>query len=153
CTSFSSEDQEQDRRAHNSAVERLGDLAFRASDVRALHPLPGTPAEVSVDLGDEAYAATVAKLKEHILAGDVYQIVPSRTFSAPCPDPLSAFARLRSIDHSPYMFFVSVADCGLFGASPETSVRLTREGGKPILEVKPIAGTRPRGSTRDEDDR
>jgi anthranilate synthase component 1 len=153
CTSFGSGDKEQDQRAHNSAVERLGDLAFRASDLRALRPQPGAPVEVSVDLDDEAYAATVAKLKEHILAGDVYQIVPSRTFSAPCPDPLSAFARLRSIDRSPYMFFVSMDDCALFGASPETSVRVTREGKQPILEVKPIAGTRPRGATSDEDDR
>jgi anthranilate synthase component 1 len=51
------------------------------------------------------------------------------------------------------MFFVSMADCALFGASPETSVRITRESGKPILEVKPIAGTRPRGASQDEDDR
>jgi anthranilate synthase component 1 len=51
------------------------------------------------------------------------------------------------------MFFASMADCTLFGASPETSVRVTREGNKPILEVKPIAGTRPRGGSSDEDDR
>jgi anthranilate synthase component I len=153
CTSFGSGDEEQDRRAHNSAVERLGDLAFRSSDIRSIKPVAGESANVAVDLDDEAFAATVAKLKEHILAGDVYQIVPSRTFSALCPDPLSAFARLRSIDRSPYMFFVSMTDGALFGASPETSVRVTREGGKPILEVKPIAGTRPRGATSDEDDR
>ena len=152
CTSFGA-GEEQLRRSHNSAIERLGDLAFRASDVRAVHPQPGAPVDVSVDLDDGEFAANVAQLKEHILAGDVYQIVPSRTFSAPCPEPLSAFARLRSIDRSPYMFFVSMADSALFGASPETAVRVTREGGKPILEVKPIAGTRPRGATSDEDDR
>jgi anthranilate synthase component I len=152
CTSFGA-GEEQLRRSHNSAIERLGDLAFRSSDVRAVHPQPGAPVNVSVDLDDREFAANVAQLKEHILAGDVYQIVPSRTFSAPCPEPLSAFARLRSIDRSPYMFFVSMADSALFGASPETAVRVTREGGKPILEVKPIAGTRPRGATSDEDDR
>ena len=152
CTSFGA-GEEQLRRSHNSAIERLGDLAFRSSDMRAVRPQPGTPVDVSVDLDDGEFAANVVQLKEHILAGDVYQIVPSRTFSAPCPDPLSAFARLRSIDRSPYMFFVSMADSVLFGASPETSVRVTREGGKPILEVKPIAGTRPRGTTPDEDDR
>lgn len=153
CTSFGFGDREQDRRVHNSAVQRLGELAFRSSDVRALHPQPGTPVEVSVDQNDQAFAAAVAKLKEHILAGDVYQIVPSRTFSAPCTDPLWAFSRLRAIDRSPYMFFVSMADCALLGASPETSVRVTREAGSPIVEVKPIAGTRPRGETIDEDDR
>jgi anthranilate synthase component 1 len=152
CTSFGA-GEEQLRRSRNSAIERLGDLAFRSSDVRAVHPQPGVPVDVSVDLDDDAFAANVAQLKEHILAGDVYQIVPSRTFSAPCPEPLSAFARLRTIDRSPYMFFVSMTDSALFGASPETSVRVTREGGKPIVEVKPIAGTRPRGTTSDEDDR
>ncbi|HET7815957.1 MAG TPA: anthranilate synthase component 1 [Sphingomicrobium sp.] len=153
CTSFGLGDAEQQKRGHNSAIERLADLAFRASDVRALHPEPGTPVEVTVDLDDAAFAATVSRLKEHILAGDVYQIVPSRTFSAACPHPLSAFARVRAIDRSPYMFFLSMADCVLFGASPETSVRVTQGGGTPVVEVKPIAGTRPRGNDGDEDDR
>lgn len=153
CCSFDSGDPEQQKRGHNSAVQRLADLAFRASDVRALRPGPGTPAEVSVDLDDQTFAATVSRLKEHILAGDVYQIVPSRTFSAACTDPLSAFTRVRAIDRSPYMFFLSMADCILFGASPETSVRVTRGGGAPVVEVKPIAGTRPRGADGDEDDR
>lgn len=153
CTSFGVGEQEQERRSHFSAIERLGDLAHRASDIRALTATAGTPAEISVDLDDEAFALAVSKLKEHILAGDVYQVVPSRTFSAQCPDPLSAFARVRSIDRSPYMFFVSMAELCLFGASPETSVRVTREAGKPILEVKPMAGTRPRGADGDQDDR
>ncbi|MGZ2410629.1 anthranilate synthase component I [Sphingomonas sp. F9_3S_D5_B_2] len=153
CTAFGSGDAENDRRAHFSAVERLGYLAFRASDVRALKPAPGTPVSVTVDLSDEEFAGAVSKLKEHILAGDVYQIVASRTFRAPCPDPLSAFARVRSIDRSPYMFFVSMTDAVLFGASPETSVRVTREAGTRVLEVKPIAGTRPRGVDEDEDNR
>jgi anthranilate synthase component 1 len=152
CTSFGA-GEEQLRRSHNSAIERLGDLAFRSSDVRTVHQQPGTWVDASVDLDDGDFASVVSQLKEHILAGDVYQIVPSRTFSAPCPEPLPAFARLRTIDRSPYMFFVSMTDCILFGASPETSVRVTREGGKPIVEVKPIAGTRPRGTTSDEDDR
>jgi len=153
CTSFGTNNEDADRRSHFSAVERLRELAHRASDVRPVKPAPGTPVEVSVDLADEDFAAAVTHLKGHILAGDVYQIVASRTFSAPCPDPLSAFARVRALDRSPYMFFVSMSDCVLFGASPETSVRVTREGGKPILEVKPIAGTRPRGLDADQDNR
>jgi anthranilate synthase component 1 len=153
CASFAGADQEEQRRAQFSAIERLGDLSFRSSDVRAVDQSAGTPVEMAVDLDDDAFAGAVAQLKEHIVAGDVYQVVPSRTFSAKCADPLSAFARVRSIDRSPYMFFVSMADCALFGASPETSVRVTREGGKPIIEVKPIAGTRPRGASQDEDDR
>ncbi|MBV9526802.1 anthranilate synthase component 1 [Sphingomonas sp.] len=153
CTSFNSGDPEQDRRSRNSAIDRLSDLAFRASDVRQVSAAPGAAATVSVDQSDEDFAAAVLKLKEHVLAGDVYQIVASRTFSAHCPDPLSAFARVRALDRSPYMFFVSMADSVLFGASPETSVRVTRERGKAVLEVKPIAGTRPRGQDGDQDNR
>ena len=153
CTSFAVTNDEQQRRSHNSAVERLADLAYRASNVRPLLVQAGAPVEVSTDLEDDEFAATVGQLKEHILAGDVYQVVASRTFSAPCPDPLSAFARARAIDRSPYMFFVSMPDCALFGASPETSVRVTRQSGKAMVEVKPIAGTRPRGVDGDQDDR
>jgi anthranilate synthase component 1 len=153
CSSFGSGDHENDRRTTNSAIDRLRDLAFRASDVRALDVLPGSPADVSVDLSDEEFAGAVSKLKEHIRAGDVYQIVASRTFSAPCPDPISAFARVRSLDRSPYMFFISMPDCVLFGASPETSVRVFESGGAKLVEVKPIAGTRPRGGDEDQDNR
>lgn len=153
CTSFATGDAGQQQRSYNSAVERLSDLSFRASDVPPLRTESGTSVEVSADLDDDAFASAVVKLKEHIAAGDVYQIVASRTFRAACPDPLSSFARLRSIDRSPYMFFASFADSVLFGCSPETSVRVTREAGKPIVEVKPIAGTRPRGADTDQDDR
>ena len=153
CTSFAIGDAEQQRRSHNSAIERLGELSFRASDVKPLHAEVGTPVNVTVDLGDEDFAAAVTQLKEHILAGDVYQVVGSRTFSAACPDPLSSFARLRALDRSPYMFFASMGEFTLFGASPETSVRVARENGNTIVEVKPIAGTRPRGADGDQDDR
>lgn len=154
CTSFAS-DEEESQRGYFAAIQRLIDLGVRTA---AVTPLPesspgGAAPEIQTDLDDEAFADVVARLKEHILAGDVYQIVPSRTFSAPCPDPLAAFARLRSIDRSPYMFFVRLQDSVLFGASPETSVRLLREDEAPTVEVKPIAGTRPRGTDRDDDDR
>jgi anthranilate synthase component 1 len=112
-----------------------------------------TPTRAVPDLDDTEYAALVSRMKEHVLAGDVYQIVPSRTFAAPCPDPLAAFAAVRALDRSPYMFFVSSPDHVLFGASPETSVRVKREEGWSTVEVKPIAGTRPRGADHDEDDR
>jgi anthranilate synthase component 1 len=154
CTSFASDDEES-RRGYFAAVQRLTELGLRADNVtplpeaQASGPLP----DVTADLDDAAFVDVVARLKEHIVAGDVYQIVPSRTFSAPCPDPLAAFARLRSIDRSPYMFFVRLQDCTLFGASPETSVRVLREAGVATVEVKPIAGTRPRGIDRDDDDR
>lgn len=134
------------------AQARLDRLVARCSAVPPL-PEPRRPREPafgSNDLSDEGYAAVVRSMKEHIAAGDVYQVVPSRTFSAPCPEPLVAFAAQRRTDPSPYQFYVSAPDHLLFGCSPETAVRV---GAGREVEVKPIAGTRPRGATPDEDDR
>jgi anthranilate synthase component 1 len=154
CTAFATDGIEA-RGAHYAAAERLAGLAERCEAAAPLVRVPprAPPADAAPDLDDDAYAAIVARMKAHILAGDVYQIVPSRTFRAPCADPLAAFAAVRAIDPSPYMFFVSSPEHILFGASPETSVRIVREAGWPSVEVKPIAGTRPRGADADEDDR
>ena len=155
CASFGDGDPEQARRSHFSAVERLSNLSNRASDMKPFVAADdgAGAAQVRMDQDDDEFAGVVSQLKEHILAGDVYQIVPSRTFSAPCADALSAFSRVRTLDRSPYMFFVSMPDFCLFGASPETSVRVTGDGDERIVEVKPIAGTRPRGASADDDDR
>jgi anthranilate synthase component 1 len=156
CTAFGSDDPAETSRAHFAAAERLAALAERCEGPHPAIPAaaPTTPAPQSeTDLDDAAYCEVVCAMKEHIRAGDVYQIVPSRTFRAPCPDPLAAFAAARALDPSPYMFFVSGPDHLLFGASPETSVRVVREANWPMVEVKPIAGTRPRGADPDADDR
>ena len=156
CTGFASDDGAEAKRAHFAAAERLAALAERCEGAIAPVPAPEVrPAftEVEADLDDAAYGAVVSRMKAHILAGDVYQIVPSRTFRAPCPDPLAAFAAVRRLDPSPYMFFVAAPEHVLFGASPETSVRVLREEKWPVVEVKPMAGTRPRGADSDEDDR
>jgi anthranilate synthase component 1 len=156
CTAFSTDDGDEAKRGHFAAADRLAALAERCESglpaVGAPEVRP-VPMQAETDLDDAAYRAVVSRMKEHILAGDVYQIVPSRTFRARCPDPLKAFAAVRRLDPSPYMFFVHAPDHVLFGASPETSVRVLREEGWPVLEVKPIAGTRPRGADGDEDDR
>ncbi|MBV9900762.1 MAG: anthranilate synthase component 1 [Alphaproteobacteria bacterium] len=154
CTAFGGDPAEA-KASHYAAAERLASLAERCVPAVEAVPVPprAPPADAEPDLDDKAYCATVARMKEHILAGDVYQIVPSRTFRAPCPDPLAAFAAVRALDPSPYMFFVSGREHVLFGASPETSVRIAREEGWRSVEVKPIAGTRPRGPDADEDDR
>lgn len=142
--------------AYYAASERLAGLVERC---RAAAPAPAATAAAAepdfaaADLDDAAYARLVAAMKEEIAAGEVYQIVPSRTFRAPCPDPFAAYRSLRARDPSPYRFFVAAPDHLLFGASPETSVRVFREAGWRSVEVKPIAGTRPRGCSADEDDR
>lgn len=143
CTAFGDLDE---------AEQRLEELAARCM---AVPPLPepraiGEARFEQVDLSDEDYAGIVSAMKEHVLAGEVYQIVPSRTFQARCPDPIAAFAAQRSADPSPYQFYVVAPGHVLFGCSPETSVRV---GAGRTVEVRPIAGTRPRGATTDEDDR
>lgn len=161
CTAFGSDDPAAAERAYYGAAERLTRLVARCADVAPL-PVPARPhpvapdaadANIKVDLDDAAFGAVVADLRERIAAGDIYQIVPSRTFRVPCPYPLRAFAAQRALDPSPYRFFVHGPDHVLFGASPETSVRVFAAPAGRTVEVKPIAGTTARGATDDEDDR
>lgn len=98
-----------------------------------------------VDLSDAEFASLVVRLKEHIVSGDVFQIVASRTFSMPCPDPLAAYARLRAANPSPYLFYVAGAAAIVFGASPETAVKVS--GAPRRVTIRPIAGTAARGRT------
>ena len=156
CTAFGARDAKVAERAYFGATQRLSDLVVRCAAVMASNRPPAgraAPDFTHVDLDDEAYGAVVSRMKEHIAAGEVYQIVPSRTYRAPCPDPLATHRALRALDPSPYHFFVAAPEHILFGASPETSVRVFADNGARSVEVKPIAGTKPRGASGDEDDR
>ncbi len=136
--------------AYHDAQQAMSALAQRCLEIPTESPRQASPIrnpplarEPDVDCDDEAFASLVDKLKEHIVCGDVFQIVPSRSFSLPCPDPLAAYSRLRALNPSPYMFFIRSA-CGcLFGASPESA--LTVEGSPARVTISPIAGTRQRG--------
>ena len=101
------------------------------------------------EFGAAAYQAAVARSREYIAAGDVMQVVISqrmrRPFAAP---PLSLYRALRSLNPSPYMFYYDFGDFHVVGASPEILVR--KEGR--AVTLRPIAGTRPRGATREADD-
>ena len=103
--------------------------------------------EVHVDLSDEQFCNHVLDLKQHILAGDIFQVVPSRTFSLPCPSPLLAYAKLKESNPSPYMFYMQDGAFSIFGASPESALKYERESNQ--VEIYPIAGTRPRGKRPD----
>ena len=102
---------------------------------------------VNTDMSDEVYCNHVLDLKQHILAGDIFQVVPSRTFSLPCPSPLLAYAKLKEQNPSPYMFFMQDAEFAIFGASPESALKYDSETNQ--VEIYPIAGTRPRGKRAD----
>jgi anthranilate synthase component 1 len=105
-------------------------------------------AAVSGNMTKEVFMENVLKAKEYIQAGDIFQVVLSQRFTAPvAEDAFTIYRRLRSMNPSPYMFFLRYADLTLVGASPEM---LTRVEGKTVT-TRPIAGTRKRGRTERED--
>ncbi len=99
------------------------------------------------DVSKEKFTDIVNKLKEHIRCGDIFQAVPSRTIITECnAEPLDIYRTLRRLNPSPYMFFINFSDSVLLGASPEMALRVEGEKKKKV-EIRPIAGTRPRGIT------
>jgi anthranilate synthase component 1 len=96
----------------------------------------------------EAFEQNVRRAKEHIAAGDIYQVVLSQRFEAEvAADPFTVYRALRHVNPSPYMYFIRMGGVSIVGSSPEMLVRV--EGSR--VETHPIAGTRPRGRTEDED--
>jgi anthranilate synthase component 1 len=140
------------------AIERaLHDLS-RTPRLSTLDPPDRTriPKDVAVDLDDEAYKTRVKQAQEYIAAGDAFQIVLARTFSVPRSgrDAFDVYRAMRLLNPSPYMYFLDLPAAPgethrtrISGASPETMVRL--EGG--TMTVRPLAGTRRRGKTPEED--
>ncbi|WP_434663181.1 anthranilate synthase component 1 [Aeromonas sp. NJAU223] len=114
------------------------------SRAQATQPLTGA---LNVDKGDKQFCAEVEKLKGFIRRGDIFQVVPSRSFSLPCPEPVAAYRRLKQTNPSPYMFYVQDEGFTLFGASPESAVKF--EASSRQVEMYPIAGTRRRGLNPD----
>ncbi len=140
-------------RQRSLAAERVADLADRIAS--SVAPTLGKAEAVASapDSSDAQFAAAVVQLQEHVAAGDIFQCVPSRSFRAPCPDPVATFRRLVAADPSTYQFYTESGEGTLLGASPETAVAVRVEGPKRIVTVSPIAGTRARGTTGDADDR
>ncbi|CAN5304791.1 anthranilate synthase component I [soil metagenome] len=119
---------------------------FRESVPRA--PAVGKSGAPRVSLDQEAFERGVARAQEHILAGDLYQIVLSVRFEGETEaDPFAVYRALRLLNPSPYLYFLEVAGAAIVGSSPEVLARL--EGRRALL--RPIAGTRPRGATAEED--
>ncbi|NMP28723.1 anthranilate synthase component 1 [Rahnella sp. SAP-1] len=115
-----------------------------------LHAIPQqsvSDMQLSCNQSDEVFGAVVEKMKEAIRAGEIFQVVPSRRFSLPCPAPLAAYETLKNNNPSPYMFFMQDNDFTLFGASPESALKYQASNRQ--IEIYPIAGTRPRGRRAD----
>lgn len=110
------------------------------------------PIQARADLSDADYGHAVEELKAAIQRGDIYQVVPARTFTLECEDAFSAYRRLRRQNPSPYMFYVRGLDRNnkpfeLFGASPESN--LTFDAAHREVRIYPVAGTRSRGMNPD----
>jgi anthranilate synthase component I len=139
--------------AYARAHRRLDELAFRLrrsgpSYPEVLDPKALEEADFVSSFTREQYHGIVEKAKEYIRAGDIFQVVPSQRLSVPFrARPVDVYRALRALNPSPYMYFLDLGGTQIVGSSPEILVRLKK--GKVFL--RPIAGTRPRGKTREED--
>ena len=134
-----------DRRL-DTAIDRL-----RNARVEPLEfPRDVAPVDFACNLEREQFESMIRAAKEEIVAGEIFQIVLSQRWSTDFAeaDALTLYRVLRSINPSPYMFLLRTSECTLVGASPEMLVRVTHG----LAETRPIAGTRPRGKTREEDE-
>src|SRR6202008_2281446 len=114
---------------------------------RTKHASTG-PLELRSNYTREKFEEHVRAAKEHIAAGDIYQVVLSQRFEADAQaDPFTVYRALRHVNPSPYMYFIRMGDVSVVGSSPEMLVRV--EGSR--VETHPIAGTRRRGRTDEED--
>jgi anthranilate synthase component 1 len=119
-------------------------------DLSHPQPTPGRAIDVTSNVPRERFLEMVKTAKEYIAAGDVYQVVLSQRFEAEISaDPFTVYRALRHVNPSPYMYFLRMGKVSIVGSSPEMLVRV--EGG--MAQTHPIAGTRPRGRTEDEDTR
>jgi anthranilate synthase component I len=119
-------------------------------DLSHPHPKPGEAVTVKSNVSRERFLEMVKTAKEYIAAGDVYQVVLSQRFEAEITaDPFTVYRALRHVNPSPYMYFVRMGKVSIVGSSPEMLVRV--EGG--TAQTHPIAGTRPRGRSEEEDTR
>jgi anthranilate synthase component I len=134
--------------AYGQAATAIADVKERlAGPVPQLGRGRREPPEFASNIGSDGFAAAVERAKEYIRAGDAYQVVPSQRWTADCPvDAFSVYRGLRAINPSPYMYFLDFEDFEIAGASPESLVKV--EGRR--VELKPIAGTRPRTGSDSE---
>jgi anthranilate synthase component 1 len=144
-------------RAYERAASAIGEVRRALAgpvprgevDVELRPPVREMPTFES-NMPRERFEAMVTRIVEYIYAGDAFQVVPSQRWSAPVPvEAFSIYRGLRAVNPSPYMYFLDFGDFQVAGASPEPLLTVTGRH----VSTKPIAGTRPRGATPEEDRR
>ena len=135
--------------AYAAARERLNALIRSLREPVQIPASPAkTPAVAGSEFGEAGFKDAVEKAKRYIFDGDIMQVVLSQRMSQPfAASPLSLYRALRSLNPSPYMFYYDMGDHHIVGSSPEILVRLEGD----TVTARPIAGTRPRGKTREQD--
>jgi anthranilate synthase component I len=136
---------------YDTAVAGIREIEKKLMNAAKYRPTgkPVIGKDIHEHFGREKYMAAVSKIREYITQGEAIQVVLSQRMSVDFKgDPFYIYRNLRSINPSPYMFFLNFGEFSIFGASPEVMVRI--EGNKAML--RPIAGTRPRGANPDEDE-
>ena len=129
----------------DAVLSQLGEAMPRENSAALPEALP----DLAPVIAPDDYKAMALKAKDYILAGDIFQVVLAQRFTCPFPlPPLALYRALRRVNPSPFLYFLDLPGFALVGSSPEILVRV-REG---EVTIRPIAGTRPRGKTREEDD-
>ena len=139
--------------AYPKARARLKELLARLREPVSIPAETPAPSAAAVSLFGEAhFKQAVLKAKHYITEGDIMQVVLAQRMSKPyAASPLALYRSLRSLNPSPYMFYFDFEDFHVVGASPEILVRLEGQGDDRRVTVRPIAGTRKRGATLEED--
>jgi len=136
--------------AYNKACAGIDEMAALLSAPMISQPSPQQAEDIHFEsnMTPATYKAIVERAKDYITAGDAIQVVLSQRFSARCKiDPVDLYRGLRYVNPSPYLFFLKLGGINLIGSSPEVMVRLEQGD----IELRPIAGTRKRGKTEQED--
>ena len=138
----------------NAAIERAGERIDEAlaqlNEQRVVQNAPAVMPEMELApvMDGDAYKSLVAQAKDYITAGDIFQVVLAQRFTCPFPlPPLALYRALRRVNPSPFLYFLDLPGFAVVGSSPEILVRV-RDG---EVTIRPIAGTRPRGETGQED--
>ena len=138
---------------YDEAIEHIDNMVAllrKPLPARSVKTETVTTAELQSNFSRSDFESAVERCKDYVRSGDVIQVVLSQRFSGDLDaDPFDVYRALRTINPSPYMFYLQFNETRVIGASPEVLVR--KEGDH--VEVRPIAGTRPRGATLDEDQR
>ena len=141
-------------RSYDRALETIADVRWRLDGPVPRPSRPPDPARVAPEFESnmtrERFEAIVSRIIEYIYAGDAFQVVPSQRWSAPVPvEAFSIYRGLRAVNPSPYMYFLDFGDFEIAGASPEPLITVAGRR----VSTRPIAGTRPRGASAEEDRR